>query len=506
MTILGINSYTHDVSVVLIAEGEPILMLEEERLSRQRHHDGIIFGGTPPRQAIAEVLDSFTPDMICHSRAIDHSARSQNLPQKAFLEFAKELDPGLRNTRFCNHHLCHAASAFYCSGFQDAYVCTLDSRGDGLSCTVSIGKNQKIEKFVEIPARTSLCAIYSFTTELLGLGRRREGSLMGLAAYGRNPDLFPDLCKWTGYSFAIKGLSLLEKVAKESYEFEHKANVALSMQACFERAIVEMLQDVCSDKAIRKLALAGGGFLNCILTHKLSESNRWDDIFITPAAGDSGTALGAALLCLQEPQKFSFPHAFWGSAYTEAEVKDIIEECNLKARKASAGEVARLIADGQVGAIFDGAMEYGPRALGHRSIVGDPRKKKTALRLNVIKRRQWWRPVAPAILDGEGHNWFHNYTYTPFMNRAFTAKDEAKDIIPAVIHEDNTSRLQSVNQDVGFLYDLLVAFNAITSVPLLANTSFNVQTPIVRTPKEAVSTFFTSGLDFLHCQGWLFQK
>lgn len=504
--ILGVNSYTHDISIALITTENPILLLEEERFSRQKHHDGIVFSGLPPYRVVTEVLNNFVPSIICHSRAIDHSAKKFNIHQKTFLEFATELDSSLRKSRFYNHHLCHAASAFYCSNFDRAYICTLDSIGDGLSCTVSIGKGANIEKIVQIPARSSLCAIYSYTSELLGLGRRKEGSLTGLAAYGKKRDLFPQLFKWSGYSFIIDCIDYLEDLARASNDFPQKADIALSVQTSFTNAIIEMLKDVCTDKSITNIALAGGGFLNSSLNQCLAESGRWQEVFIIPAAGDSGTALGAALLALEKPHKFNFFHNFWGSNYKEEDVEAIIKECNLRARKTSSEEVAQLIADGQVGGIFNGAMEFGPRALGHRSIVGDPRRKKTGERLNAIKGRQWWRPVAPSVLHEYGEYWFENYKYSPYMNRTFTVKEEVISQIPSVVHKDRTARIQSVTKEVGFLFELLKAFYDITNIPILCNTSFNVQAPIIRTPKEAISTFYTCNLDFLYCQGWLFNK
>ena len=504
--ILGINSFTHDVSIALITPEHPILLLEEERFSRRKHHDGILFSGLPPYKILAEVPESAKLDRICHSRAIDHAAKRFNIAQNIFLDFAKELDPSLKISDFRNHHLCHAASTYYCSDFKNAYICTLDSRGDGLSSTISIGTGAKIEKLAEIPARSSICAVYSYATEILGLGRRKEGSLTGLAAHGKRYDLIPQLFKWSGYSFIIDGISTLENLARSATDFQQKADIAYSIQFSFANSIIEMLNDVCSDKSVNNLALAGGGFLNSRLNQVLAEYGRWQEIFVTPASGDSGTALGAALLALDEPDRFRLQHSFWGSSYSEKDVEEVIKECNLKANKTSAEEISELIASGLIGGVFDGAMEFGPRALGHRSIVGDPRKKNTKVRLNSIKGRQWWRPVAPSVLHQYGQYWFENYKYSPYMTRTFTVKEEKKFQIPSAVHVDGTARIQSVTKEVGFLYDILTVFHEMTNVPILCNTSFNVQAPIIRTPKEAIATFFTSNLDFLYCQGWLFRK
>ena len=205
------------------------------------------------------------------------------------------------------------------------------------------------------------------------------------------------------------------------------------------------------------------------------------------------------------PKDFLLNHVFWGDKYSEEEVKRMFDEWNLKVTKGNVEVVGDLIMKGKVGAIFEGAMEFGPRALGHRSIVGDPRNKDVKDKINRIKKRQWWRPVAPALLDSAGDKWFNQYEYSPFMTRSFTFIGDEQEY-SAIIHKNNTARLQSVRKNVGYIYELLSYFNDKTSVPMLCNTSFNVKDPIVRTPSDAVKTFFSSEMDFLYCQGWLIVK
>ena len=312
MKVLGINSFTHDVAVCLITKKKPLYMIEEERISRIKHHNGIIFQGSPPYKAIELANFYGTPSKFGHSRSIYHSAKISNYPQMRFLEFSKSLDEKLKYTKFCNHHLCHAASAYYPSQFDKAYVFTLDSRGDGLSGTISIGEGNSIRKIYEIPGRSSVCEMYSHITNILGLGYRNEGSLMSLAAFGTNNNLLNGFFEWTGKSLLINDIPRFEQICLTNDSFEHKANVAASLQKSFENIVLTIISDICDDRKIKKLALAGGAFLNCLLNQRIAESGRWENVYVSPVAGDTGTALGAALLCLDEPKGFFIESRFLG--------------------------------------------------------------------------------------------------------------------------------------------------------------------------------------------------
>ena len=384
--ILGVNSFTHDSAIALINNVEPILLIEEERISRRKHHDGFIFDGSPPNNVINLVKKNYRYDMIAHSSNIDYSAMRSNIPQMKFLDFAKSLDPNLKRTKFFNHHLCHAASAFFCSNYNTAYIITLDSRGDGLSLTISFGQKNHIRKIFEIPARTSICAIYSYVSELLGLGKRNEGSLMSLSAYGEE-NLTPSLFLWNGKSININSNEILQ-LAKKARKFKELSNIAYYVQKSFEETVLSIINDICIDRKIKNLCLAGGGFLNCRLNMAINDTKRWDKIYIPPFAGDSGTALGAALLGVNEPSNFKLSNSFLGTRYSRQVIGKKLSTYKIKHNETYPKQIARLIAKGKVIAIYYGAMEFGPRALGHRSIIADPRKISSKTKLNSIKKRK----------------------------------------------------------------------------------------------------------------------
>lgn len=502
--ILGINSFTHDSSIALINEFEPLFLIEEERLSRIKHHDGFIFGGTPPIEAIDLVKKNYQIEIIAHSSDIDYSAMSNNIPQLKFLNFANSLDPGLKKTKFFNHHLCHAASSFFTSEYESAYIMTLDSRGDGLSLTISIGHNNTINKIFEVPARTSICSIYSYISELLGLGKRNEGSLMALASYG-NKNLAANLFYWTGYGININNDQLIQ-YAKKAKKFTDFCNIAYSIQNEFENLVITIIDNICVDTNIQNLCLSGGGFLNCRLNKKIYESKRWKSIHIPPCPSDSGTALGAALLCLENPSDFKLAHAFWGSNFSKQYILKMLQKFKIRHSEADAMQLANLVSKGKIVAVFSGRMEFGPRALGNRSIIADPRNKNSKDKLNSIKKRKPWRPVAPAILDDYGMDWFENYKFSPFMSQAFALKKNKHKVVPAIVHIDNSSRIQSVTKNDGFFYDLISSFHNLTGIPLLCNTSFNINSPIVQSPEEALAVFFSSAIDCLYIEGLLVTK
>lgn len=505
--ILGINSYTHDVAVALVSGERAVLVLEEERFTRRKHQDGFVFGGDGPLASLAEATTGRTDIAhIAHSHALDYSAGSHNYPQLRFRAFAEQLDPDRSRTQYHGHHRCHASSTYYGSGFDQAYVCTLDSRGDCVAASVSMGTGSDLRLLYECPATSSPCSVYSHVTELLGLGRRCEGNLMALAGHGHRDDLFPDLFAWTGHGIHVGSSATVVDAVARCDSFQDKADVARSVQATFEAAVDGMLLSVCTDARIRKLALAGGGFLNCSLNQRLSQSARWDVVYTVPLAGDSGTALGAALLELDDPTRFRLEHVFLGSAYGPEEVKLTLEQLGLRPRKSSESEVAELLGTGQIGGFFVGAMEAGPRALGHRSIIADPRDVRSRERINHIKKRFPWQPVAPSILHEDGSSWIVGYEYSPFMTRSFQLIPGAEEEVPAIVHADRTARIQSVSKSDDPFRLVLEAFDALTGTPLVCNSSFNVNAPIVRTPAEAVACFYACPLDFLYIEGWLLTK
>ena len=506
MNVLGINSYTHDVSAGLVGDRGPLLLLEEERFSRVRHHDGFVFGGGPPTAALRSCLDACENDVgtFAHARAIDHSAARHNIPQERLLAFAEALDPGLRKTRFIDHHTCHAASAFFTSGFGRAYVCTMDSRGDGISLTVSVGDKDKLARIIEVSANASICRVYSYVSELLGLGRRNEGSMMALAGLSEPDQTLPKFASWTGYGFAIE-TDGIAAAARQAISLRDKSRIAATVQSQLEEAVVTLLGEVCTDSSIVDIALAGGGFLNCTLNERLATCGRWRSVYVVPAPGDSGLALGAAILCLPNPSGFTMKHSYWGTSVAQDHTVERFQKYRVRGRRANLAEVAELISRGKVGGFLTGAMEFGPRALGHRSIIGDPRNPEASRKINIIKKRQPWRPVSPAILHTQGAELVQEYQWSPYMSRAFKSKPGISSI-RAAVHIDGSCRLQSVISGSGMFSDLLDEFYSLTGAPAMLNTSFNIQSPIVRTLEDGLAAYFTSPLEFFYCEGILLEK
>ena len=521
MTILGINSLSHDVSVALIDQQSPILLLEEERFSRQKHHAGFFYekgrnswnamDGTGPDICLSKVLGQ--NDKIAHCiprHTIDYQSQVLGW-ERRMIEMASRLDPGYKRSEFFDHHICHAASAYFPSGYQEAYIVTSDGGGhDNLSAAVYIGKNGDIRNIFGQPVfnnRIAEVSVGHWFSQISQKLRMNEGSLMALSSYGTNL-LVQDIFKWDGHSIDISfgRLDKLIVAANNAVSFEEQANVAYTIQSSFENALMAMIDYLCSDTSVRNICLAGGSFLSCQLVRKIRQTNRWDNIFVPPCANDGGLSLGAACLCLDKQSVFSFPHASYGTSYTQEQVIQHLNSVGVKYTPANPEQVAELLHHGKIVAIFDGRMEFGPRALGNRSLLADPRKLDSKERLNAIKQRQFFRPVAPAVLDHQGHLWFEDYVYSPFMTEAFVIKENQMDLVPAIKHKNGTARIQSVRNQGGRFEAILEAFFELTGIPMLCNTSFNVQEPIIESIEGAVNTFFRSDIDCLYIEGLLVTK
>ncbi|MCJ7507723.1 MAG: hypothetical protein MUO85_03195 [candidate division Zixibacteria bacterium] len=509
--ILGINSFTHDTSIALISSQNPLWLLEEERFSRIKHHEGLVYYGSPPYRTIARLKDYIHDKIIsriAHVGAIDYSAASFNLPQRRYIEFAESLDPNLEKTVFLSHHKCHAASTFFCSGFDRALICVIDSRGDGISISFSKGVGNSIEGIREIGYGSSIASIYTYISELIGLGRRSEGKLMGLAAYGENDKLLTGIFEWNGHYISINRNILDKAKINDDMPFEKKADVALSIQTEVENVILEAIDTVNAQVKEENLALAGGFFLNCRLVGRIRQRMRFKDIFVQPAANDAGTALGAALLCLEERRGFNFDSVLYGTEYSQEYVRSMLNKYDLEYQEAEAEEVAKELCENRTVGVFSGRMEFGPRALGSRSIFANPSDVKIVDRLNkIIKNREPWRPYAPSVLDEYGDFFFENYKYSPYMTESFLAKDKCTKEAPAIVHRDNSSRLQSVRRDGSVIRRILEEFYAISGIPMVLNTSFNKDAePIIESPDQAIADFYASGLDCLYIEGVLLRK
>ncbi len=444
--------------------------------------------------------------------------------------------------RFIEHHRAHIASSFYPSGWDDAVLLSLDGFGDTLSGMWGIGRGETLSIHGEAAFPHSLGILYTALTQFLGFAEwGDEYKVMGLAAYGRperhrhdletlarerprggyrlNLDYFQHQrgaasMTWAagaprvGPLFGPRMEALLGPARQPHSALEQRhADIAASLQERLEKIVLGLLRKLWERYRIPRLCYAGGVALNCALNGKILRETPFREIFIQPAAHDGGTSLGAALyaahhLCRQ-PRRFVMSHAAWGPAAGEPECRKALEESGIASRRLDEEALCRSAAEalsrGKIVGWFQGRMEFGPRALGHRSLLADPRDPGMKERINQrIKRRESFRPFAPSLPVEAVPVYFPQGHPDRFMLFAHPAAAAQKDRIPAVIHADGTGRLQAVDRRTDPLFwNLLKAFEARTGVPVLLNTSFNEQEPIVCRPEEAVACFQRNAIDCL---------
>ena len=537
MKILGINGWTergHDGGASLLVDGNLKFAIEEERLIGIRHaYDRV------PYESIK---------LICNKENIsiddiDKIAIGWDYPNlwKMFgAEFItkQEMSEALFGTEkyadklvYVEHHIAHAASAFYPSGFDKAIVLVIDGQGEKIATSVFLGDRRKanLKKIYETPI--SLGYFYAAITEHIGFFSGQEGKTMGLASYG-NPVYIDKLRKFinaddTGKiccSFHVSKKSKDEenetieiwrellskiipsrtgKIEKITDDIIPYANLASSAQKLLEEILIKIVTYNCDKYGLKDIAIAGGVGLNCAASGILSELPFVDRIFTQPAANDGGISLGAAIaVAVDNHENVNFEMIpYQGHEFTDSEILHFLTENNYSFQKAKdlPKDVAKLIAQGKIVANFQGRLEFGPRALGNRSILADPRKEEMLCKLNNLKGREVWRPLAPAVLYEEQTKFFSSSQFSPYMTINCRVLDEVQNELEAVTHVDGTARIQSVSKSYNKLfYDIINEFYIITGVPVVINTSFNIKgEPIVDTPKKAIESAIAMNLDYL---------
>jgi carbamoyltransferase len=424
---------------------------------------------------------------------------------------------------FIDHHVAHAASAFHASPFAEAAVMTLDGRGERATTSYAIGRGTDLERLGQVDYPHSLGMLYERVTEYLGfLHSSDEYKVMALASFGapRYAEVLRHiihLCRNGCYE--IDPLHLEEwfgpaRRKGEPLEQRHY-DLAHSLQVVLEETVLSLSGWLHEATGQSDLCMAGGVALNCVMNAKLRDNGPFDRIWVQPAAGDAGTALGAALWvdsCQRgSPDRtWQMEHAYLGPAYGDEEIEQFLTWAKLPFRHLDnvAAETASILSDNKIIGWFQGRMEFGPRALGARSILASPIDPGMQAKLNEIKDREDFRPVAPVVLEAEASNWFVGADKSPFMLFVYDVLPEQADRIPAVRHVDGTARIQTINRAQHPLYHaLLEAFQDRTGVPVLVNTSFNTRgEPIVCTPRDAVECFWTSPLDALVIGSFLLEK
>ncbi len=594
MYILGISAFYHDSAACIIKDGEIIAAAQEERFTRKRHDASF------PRHAIkyciqeaqidAEQIDSVTfyeKPFIKFERLLETYLA---FAPKGFTSFAKAMPVWIKDKlfqkmaiikelkstfgketnwherlMFSEHHLSHAASAFYPSPFESAAILTLDGVGEWTTTSMAVGKGSDLKVLKEIHFPHSLGLLYSAFTYYTGFKvNSGEYKVMGLAPYGKprfaNLILEKLITVADDGSFHLDmsyfdyatGLTMTNKKfdklfggpprAPEAELTQREMDLAASIQKVTEDVVIKLTKGIAKETGERNLCLAGGVALNCVVNGIILREKIFDNIWIQPAAGDAGGALGAALsvwyLYNQSERKISsagdaMKGSYLGPAFSDAEIEKELKKCGAVFKKCTENEliehVTSALVNEKVVGWMQGRMEFGPRALGARSIIADPRSPKMQKQLNLkVKYRESFRPFAPSVLCDDVGDWFEHYSDSPYMSLVANVKkdkhrimtEEEKSLfgieklniprstVPAITHVDYSARIQTVHANTNPRYHALISnFKKATSCPLVINTSFNVRgEPIVCTPKDAFNCFMGTDLDVLAVGSYLLFK
>ncbi len=608
MHILGISCFYHDAAAALLSDGILIAAAEEERFSRRKHDSGFpslaidfcLKQAGITREQIDYIVFYEKP-LLKFERLLKTSLATYPRSHKVFREsmvnsfneklwvkdrLMDKLGVAENKILFVEHHLSHAASAFFCSPYDEAAILTVDGVGEWTTASLGVGRAQwgqdalvsphrsnksltqsEIELFSEIRFPHSLGLLYSAFTAFLGFEvNEGEYKVMGMAPYGRptrvddvykllqvsedgsfrlNMDYFTFHCS-THRTFSNQFIGLFGEPRKSEYEFytettnpkrdfpnwddktaamnQHYADIAASIQKATEEILLKMANHAYKRTGLKKLCLAGGVALNSVANGRILRETPFEDVYIQPAAGDSGGAIGAALyayhVILGKPRKFVMEHAYWGQSYSPDEIQKAIEETGRKFERIDdpnkrAEQMVQDMTSGKVIGLLQGRFELGPRALGNRSILADPRHADMKEIVNrKIKYREPFRPFAPAVLEERASEFYedleHPEDHYPlrFMLMVYKAKQAKRDKIQAVTHEGGTGRIQTVRREWNPVYHRAIElFGQATGVPVLLNTSFNLRgEPIVNTPANALNTFSKSHIDTLYMDQYVVRK
>lgn len=561
--ILGINHAYHESSACLIKDGLIVAVAEEERFNRKKHAKPARIDNPDelPINAINFCLEKAGITLAKVDYIGSSFSPTKRLRNKGFEDLVNEGDWGSdsgeslfyeklqqvpqRLSEICgvdveerfhwiDHHTSHAGSAYFISPFEEAAILVVDGIGEIESTTLYKGKDNKIKRLKSINYPHSLGFLWEKLSEFLGFTEYDACKVMGLASYG-NPDRYYDKIRQfvklnardfnvdhTVARFRVKDHSGLEQILGKKREphdelEERHADIAAALQRITEEILLKLAQNLYKSTGSSNLCLAGGVALNCVANSALKERSPFDNIYIQPAAHDAGTAIGAAYFiwnqCLSNSRNFVMVHAYFGPEYSQEEIRESLDENKLKYTHVEdiKKEVAKLVAGSNVVGWFQGRMEVGPRALGNRTLLADPRNPKIRDILNMkVKHREYFRPFAPSVLVDKADEWFRipkKSISSDFMLFAYDVHKEKQGVIPAVIHVDGTSRIQTVREETNpQYYKLIQEFEALTGVPIVLNTSFNDREPIVCSPQDAVNTFLKTRIDYLAIGNFLVSR
>jgi carbamoyltransferase len=570
MYTLGINAAYHDCSACLVQDGIVVAAAEEERFTRIKHGKRPVPFSTwqLPFHAIDYCLGeagieliqldhvaySYDPGLLLGPAGADmtielplqpsaHVAGPGGPWEPLFLSYLvnapRQLAGGaphhlkrrFRGARhdgpyrwhFVEHHLAHEASAFLASPFDECAVLTMDGRGERATTSYGIYRDRQYRRIKQVNLPHSLGLLYESLTDYLGfLHSSDEYKVMALASYGEPvyAPLLREIVRYQGEGnyevMPVQWEKLLGPARQRGAELTRRhQDIARSLQLVLEETVLKMAAWLRAESGLDRLCMAGGVALNCVANSRLRCAGSFSDIWVQPAAGDAGTSLGAALWIdsrhgAASERRWRMEHAFLGPAYDEAQIEQALRYAKLAYRRVDdmAEAAAALLAQNKVLGWFQGRMEFGPRALGARSILASPIDPAMQGHLNQIKDREDFRPVAPVVLEEAAADWFADAGRAPFMLFVFDVRPEQAERIPAVRHVDGTARVQTINRmQHPLYYDLLRAFERRTGVPVLVNTSFNTRgEPVVCTPRDALESYCTTPLDALAIGPFLLEK
>lgn len=557
LRILGLVCDTHDSGIALLDDGHPRVVIEEERLNRVKHTKRFPSRGLDAALAgqglnISDIDVLTTPWDMRKLRATFAKAVLARFPESLHLTNKRSHPPQRNEIVFLNqrlrrdlkrqlgvktlpplinvgHHDAHAA-AFFVSPYEEASVLVMDGYGDDASTSVYTGQGCKLERRWHLGIFNSLGMVYTFVTHYLGFaGFADEGKVMALAALGDTTyvEKFRALIKptddgrydvdmsyfdYNAYGmlrpFSPKFIAMFgpPRTSDQPLTQRHK-DIARALQALTEDIVLHVVRGLGRAYPSRNLVLTGGVALNCVANARIRSETEFRNVWVPPIASDSGAPLGSALWhqhqTLSRPRDFILTHASYGVGYDDAAIRRALDAAGLIYDEIPEADMiertARDLASGRVVGWFQGRFEMGPRALGNRSILADPRSLSMRDAINAkIKKRESFRPFAPAVLRERVAEFFEFDGDDPFMTMAPRARPAKAALIPAGIHVDETGRIQTVSREMNArYYDLIRAFDRLTGVPVLLNTSFNEQEPIVATPEEAIACYLRTGLDTL---------
>ena len=591
-SVLGISAFYHDSAAAIIVDGEIISAAQEERFTRKKHDasypknainyvlkeaglklneiDHVVFYEKPflKFERLLETYVGFSPSGFKSFSMSMALWLSEKLFQKKLLfDSLKEQDSNfndIKKINFSEHHLSHAASAFFSSPYDEAIILTLDGVGEWATTTVSLGKNNKINILKEIHFPHSLGLLYSAFTYFLGFKvNSGEYKVMGLAPYGEpkfkdiiidklidvkedgsfrlNMDYFNYATGLTMTNNKFAKLFNMEKRKSEDKLLQIHMDMAASIQAVTEEIVLKITRFLSKEFKLENLCMAGGVALNCVANGKILKEGLFKNIWIQPASGDAGGALGAAQAFyyqeLDNKRKIlktdSMNGSYLGPKFSDDQVEEELKNCGANFKKLTSDQIikdtAKALSEEKVVGWFQGRMEFGPRSLGNRSIIADSRSDKIQKNLNLkVKYRESFRPFAPAVLFEKASEWFEINCESPYMllvadvkkSKQLKMTEEQKNLfgidklnikrssIPSVTHVDYSARIQTVHKETNPLfYKLIEEFERITKYPVLVNTSFNVRgEPIVCSATDAFNCFMGTDLDILVCNNFILHK